>query len=67
VSARNASLLVGVRCACCKSFDKTVSLDLVGNYRRTMEIWRCGGCGEPCANRLCDGFQSERFEDGARG
>lgn len=66
MSRTRTDLLVGVRCACCRRFDATVNLKLVGNYRRTMEVWRCDQCGEPCANRRCDGFQVKRFEDGAR-
>jgi len=58
--------LVGVKCGCCRSFDKTHNLPLVGNYRRRIEVWRCDQCGEPCANKRCDGYQSASFEDGAR-
>lgn len=62
----NAALYVGVKCGCCESFDKTVMLELVGNFRRKIEIWRCDQCGRPCANRLCPGFQLALFDEGAR-
>jgi len=56
-------LLVGVKCACCQNFDKTQMTDMVGNWRRLIEVWRCDRCGQPCSNRLCNGFQTEKFED----
>lgn len=62
----NASQYVGVKCTCCESPDKTVLLDLVGNFRRMIYVWRCDQCGLPCSNHLCPGFQPLRFEDGHR-